>query len=71
MSVERKLIIGDAQNEQVAVVTIVVPAGGEIELERTWRFLGWQLKKKPWIGGVLLKVEEPNRVHLYDDSDDT
>ena len=43
MSVERRLIVGDAQNEQVAVVTIAVPAGGEVEIDRTWRFEGWEI----------------------------
>ena len=64
MSIERRIIIGDAHNEQTAVVTIAVPANGEVEIDRTWRFEGWQLKRKPWRGGVHLKVEELQRVHL-------
>jgi len=64
MSVERRLIVGDAQNEQVAVVTIAVPAGGEVEIDRTWRFEGWELARKPWKGGIRVKVEEPHRLDL-------
>jgi hypothetical protein len=64
VSVDRRLIVGDAKNEQVAVVTIAVPAGGEVEIDRTWRFEGWQLTRKPWRGGVKLKVEEPQRISI-------
>lgn len=64
MPVERRLIVGDARNEQVAVVTIAVPAGGEVELDRTWRFEGWELRRKSWKGGTKIKVEEPQRIDI-------
>jgi hypothetical protein len=54
--------VGDNQMEQVAVVTVAVSAGGEVEIDPTWRFEGWLLKRREWRGGVRLKVEEPNRI---------
>ena len=62
--IERRLIVGDAKREQVAVVTIAVPAGGEVEIDRTWRFEGWEQSRKGWQGGVKIKVEEPYRLHM-------
>lgn len=66
MSVERRLIVGDDRNEQVAVVTIAVPAGGEVELDPTWRVEGWLLGRKPWRGGTKIKVERMQRVDLFE-----
>lgn len=62
--IESRRIVGDERNEQTAVVTIVIPPGTELEFERTWRFEGWLLKRKPWVGGVRLKVEEPQRISI-------
>ena len=67
MSVERRLIVGDAKREQMAVVTVAVPAGGEVEIDRTWRFEGWELRRKPWKGGTRIKVEEPRRINVEGD----
>jgi hypothetical protein len=66
VSVERKLIVGDDQQEQVAVVTIAIPAGGEVEIDRTWRFEGWELARKPWRGGTKIRVEEPRRINVME-----
>jgi hypothetical protein len=42
MSIEKRLIVGPEDRERTAVVLIAIPAGGEVEIDRTWRFVGWR-----------------------------
>jgi hypothetical protein len=66
MSVESRVIVGADDRERTAVVTIAIPAGGEVELDPLWRFVGWRDDMK-------LKVKrEPNRIAIEgpDDADD-
>lgn len=58
MSIERRVIVGATKRERVAIVSILIPAGGEVEIERTWRVLGWQDEMK-------IKIRKPiARVHV-------
>lgn len=58
MSVQSRVIVAPADQERTAVVLIPLPAGGEAEIDRTWRFVGWR-------DDVKLKVKrEPNRIDI-------
>lgn len=58
MSVEKRIIVAPEDRERTAVVTIPLSAGGEIEIDTTWRFVGW-------LGDVKLKIKkQPNRVDV-------
>jgi hypothetical protein len=62
MSVESRVIVAPEDRERTAVVLIPVPAAGEVEIDRTWRFVGWRdevkvkVKRQPkridvdWLG---------------------
>lgn len=56
--IERRVIVAPRDQERVAVLTVAIPAGGEIEIDPTWRFLGWRNDLK-------IKVKrEPNRIEV-------
>jgi hypothetical protein len=60
VSVERRVLIGPEDRERTAVVLIPVPAAGEVEIDRTWRFVGWR-------DDVKLKVKrEPERIDIVE-----
>lgn len=63
MSVQRRVIVAPHDRERTAVVLIPLPAGGEVEIDRTWRFVGWR-------DDVKVKVKrEPKRLEIFDDDD--
>jgi hypothetical protein len=61
MTVEQRIIVGAADQEKTAIVTIPVPAGGEVEIDPTWRFVGWSdnvtLRTKRFGSGLHMVVE--------------
>jgi hypothetical protein len=60
VSVEARIIVAPDDRERTAVVLIAIPAGGEVEIDRTWRFVGWRDEVK-------LEVErEPHRIDVDD-----
>ncbi len=69
MAVERRTIVGSSVEERVAIVSIAVPAGGEVELDPTWRFEGW-LTSREWTengdgsGTVRLRTERPASIDV-------
>lgn len=36
-----RTIVGPFDNERTAVITVAIPAGGELPIDPTWRFVGW------------------------------
>jgi hypothetical protein len=42
MTIERKTIIGAADRARRAVVTFPVAAGGEVDIDPSWEFLGFE-----------------------------
>ena len=61
MSVEGRIIVCPNDQERTAIVAIPIPAGGEVEIDRTWRFLGWRDDLK-------IKVKrEPKRIDVGED----
>jgi hypothetical protein len=44
--VEERTIVGAGDQERIAVITVAIPAGGELPMDRTFRFEGWLIASK-------------------------
>jgi len=66
MTVDRRLIVAPNDRERTAVVTIALPAGGEVEIDPLWRFTGWLAASGPTRDGAieLMQVERPQRIDV-------
>ena len=63
MSVESRVIVAPNDRERTAIVSIALPAGSEVQIDPTWRFLGWRDDMK-------IKVKrEPNRMDVEGDTE--
>lgn len=61
--VDRRFLIGPEDRERTAVVLVPIPAAGEVEIDPTWRFVGWR-------DDVKLKVKKkPRRIDIYEDDE--
>jgi hypothetical protein len=67
VSVERRVVVAPRDRERIAVVTIALPAGGEVELDRTWRFVGWLDSSHERKHLIELVVESPARIDVHDE----
>lgn len=67
MSVDGRVIVGPADQEEVAVVTIPLPAGGEVEIDPAWRFHGWLRRTERRKRVVRLTAKRTPVLHVYDD----
>lgn len=72
MSVESRTIVAPDDRERTAVVAIALPAGGEVDIDPTWRFLGWKADEDTdesddlW----LVPVTRPARVVIDGDDEE-
>lgn len=63
MAVEKRVIVAPDDRERTAIVSIAMPAGFELEIDPTWRFLGWRDEMK-------VKVKRhPRRITVEGDTD--